>query len=159
VTRIVHQVDPELPVYGVRSMQELISASLARRRFSLDLIAGFAGLALFLASIGIYGVMAYAVSQRTPEFGIRMALGAQPRDIMLLAFRPGLVLTLAGVVAGLIGALIATRWVSSLLFGVSPSDPLTYAVVSVALALAALLACWIPARRAVRIPPVIALRS
>ncbi len=159
VTRIVHQVDPELPVYGVRSMQEMMSASMERRRFSLDLMAGFAVLALFLASMGIYGVMAYAVSQRTAEFGIRMALGAQPRDIMLLAFRPGVVLTLAGVVAGLIGALGATHGMSSLLFGVSPSDPLTFAGVPVALAIAALLACWIPARRAVRIPPVIALRS
>jgi len=159
VTRIVHHVDPELPVYGAGSMQELMSASMARRRFSLDLMAGFAALALFLASIGIYGVMAYALSQRTAEFGIRMALGAQPRDIMLLAFRPGVILTLAGVVAGLIVALGVTHWMSSLLFGVSPSDPLTFAGVPVALALAALLACWIPARRAVRIPPVIALRS
>jgi putative ABC transport system permease protein len=159
VTRIVHQVDPELPVYGVRSMQEMMSASMARRRFSLDLMAGFAALALFLASIGIYGVMAYAVSQRTAEFGIRMALGAQRRDIMLLAFRPGVMLTLAGVVVGLIGALGATHWMSSLLFGVSPSDPLTFAGVPVALALVALLACWIPARRAVHIPPVAALRS
>jgi predicted permease len=159
VTRIVHQVDPELPVYGVRSMREMMSASMARRRFSLRLMAGFAALALLLASIGIYGVMAYAVSQRTSEFGIRMALGAQPRDIMLLAFRPGVILTLAGVVAGLIGALGATHGMSSLLFGVSPNDPVTFLGVPVVLAIAALLACWIPARRAVRIPPVIALRS
>lgn len=159
VTRIVQQVDPELPVYGLRSIQELMSASMARRRFSLNLMAGFAALALFLASIGIYGVMAYAVSQRTAEFGIRMALGAQPHDILLLAFRPGVILTFAGVAAGLIGALVSTRWMSSLLFGVSPSDPLTFAGVPVALALVALLACWIPAQRAVHIPPVIALRS
>jgi putative ABC transport system permease protein len=103
--------------------------------------------------------MAYAVSQRTHEFGIRMALGARPGDILLLAFRPGMVLTFIGVAAGLVGALGATRWMSSLLFGVSPGDPATFLGVPAALALVAALACWIPARRAVRIPPVVALRS
>jgi predicted permease len=159
VTRIVHAVDPELPVYGVRTMPEMMAASLARRRFSLFLMAVFGALALFLASIGIYGVMACAVSQRAQEFSIRMALGADARDILLLALRPGVVLTLAGVALGLAAALGATRIMASLLFGVSPADPITFLAVSVSLALVALLACWIPARRAVRIQPVVALRS
>jgi putative ABC transport system permease protein len=159
VTRIVHAVDAELPVYGVRTMPEMMAASLARRRFSLFLMAGFGALALFLASIGVYGVMAYAVSQRAQEFSIRMALGAEARDILLLALRPGAILTLTGVVLGLIAAQGATHLMTSLLFGVSPADPITFIGVPVVLGLVALLACWIPARRAVRIPPVVALRS
>jgi predicted permease len=159
VTRIVQGVDADLPVYGVRSMPEMMAASLARRRFSLSLMAGFGALALFLASIGIYGVMAYAVSQRAQEFGIRTALGAEPRDILLIALRPGAALTLTGVVVGLIAAQGATHLMASLLFGVSPADPLTFVGVPVTLALVALIACWIPARRAVRIPAVAALRS
>ena len=158
VTRIVQGVDADLPVYGVRSMPEMMAGSLARRRFSLSLMAVFGALALFLASIGIYGVMAYAVSQRAQEFSIRMALGAQPRDILLLAMRPGAMLTLAGVLVGLMAAQGATHLMTSLLFGVSPGDPVTLIGVPAALALVALLACWIPARRAVRIPAVAALR-
>jgi predicted permease len=159
VTRIVQGVDPDLPVYGVRSMQEMMATSLARRRFSLSLMTAFGALALFLASIGIYGVMAYAVSQRAQEFSIRMALGAQPRDILLISLRPGVVLTFTGVVLGLVVAQGAAHLMASLLFGVSPGDPITLIGVPVTLALVALLACWIPARRAVRIPPVAALRS
>ena len=159
VTRIIHAADPELPVYGVRTMPEMMAASLARRRFSLSLMAVFGALALFLASIGIYGVMAYAVSQRAQEFSIRMALGAQPRDILLLSLRPGAILTLTGVALGLAAAQGATHLMASLLFGVSPSDPMTFVGVPIALASVALLACWIPAQRAVRIPPVAALRS
>src|SRR3984885_5752957 len=159
VTRAVQDVDPDLPVYGVRTMREMMATSLARRRFSLSLMAVFGALALFLASIGIYGVMAYAVSQRAQEFSIRMALGAQPRDILLLSLRPGAILTLTGVAGGLGGAQGRTRPMASLLFGVSPADPITFVGAPVALALVALLACWIPARRAVRIPPVAALRS
>ncbi len=159
VVRIVQDIDPDLPVYGVRTMREMMADSLGRRRFSLSLMAVFGALALFLASIGIYGVMAYAVSQRAQEFGIRMALGAEPRDILLIALRPGAVLTLTGVVVGLIAAQGATHLMASLLFGVSPADPLTFVGVPVTLALVALLACWVPARRAVRIPAVAALRS
>jgi predicted permease len=159
VTRVVQGVDPDLPVYGVRTMREMLATSLARRRFSLSLMAVFGALALFLASIGIYGVMAYAVSQRAQEFSIRMALGAEARDILLLALRPGVVLTLTGIALGLMAARGATHLMTSLLFGVSPADPITFVGVPVALALVALLACWIPARRAVRIPPVTALRS
>ncbi len=159
VTGIVQAVDPGLPVYGVQSMPEMMGTSLARRRFSLALMAVFGALALFLASIGIYGVMAYAVSQRAQEFSIRMALGAEHRDILLLALRPGARLTLAGVFVGLMAAQGAAHLMTSLLFGVSPADPITFIGVPVALALVALLACWVPARRAVRVPPVAALRS
>jgi predicted permease len=158
VVNTVRDLDANLPVYGVRSMPEMMASSLTRRRFSLSLMVVFGALALFLASIGIYGVMAYAVSQRTQEFSIRMALGAQPRDILLLALRPGAILTLSGVVAGLTVAQGATHLMTSLLFGVSPGDPVTLIGVPAALALVALLACWIPARRAVRIPAVAALR-
>jgi predicted permease len=159
VTQIVHAVDPDLPVYGVRTMPEMMAASLSRRRFSLSLMAAFGALALFLASIGIYGVMAYAVSQRAQEFSIRMALGAEARDILLLALRPGVILTSTGVALGLAAAQGTTRLMGSLLFGVSPADPVTFVAVPISLAVVALLACWIPARRAVRIPPVDALRS
>jgi predicted permease len=158
VARTVQAIDPDLPVYGVRTMDELMSASMARRRFSLSLMAMFAGLALFLAAIGVYGVMAYAVSQRTPEFGLRMALGAQNRDIVLLALRPGMILTLTGLAVGLSTALSVTRLMSTLLFGISPLDPLTFLGVPLVLAAVALLACWIPARRAVRVSPVVALK-
>ena len=159
VTGVVQSVDPNLPVYGVRSMREMLATSLARRRFSLSLMAVFGAMALFLASIGIYGVMAYAVSQRAQEFSIRMALGARPSDILLIALRPGAILTLAGVLAGVLAAQGATRLMSSLLFGVSPADPVTFIVVPLALAVAALIACWIPARRAIRVQPVAALRA
>jgi len=140
-------------------MREMLATSLARRRFSLSLMAVFGAMALFLASIGIYGVMAYAVSQRAQEFSIRMALGARPSDILLIALRPGAILTLAGVLAGVLAAQGATRLMSSLLFGVSPADPVTFIVVPLALAVAALIACWIPARRAIRVRPVAALRA
>jgi putative ABC transport system permease protein len=159
VTGIVQAVDPDLPVYGVRTMREMMATSLARRRFSLSLMAVFGALALFLASIGIYGVMAYAVSQRVQEFGIRVALGALPRDILLLAFRPGVVLTCIGIAVGLLGTLGSAHLMSSLLYGVAPYDPVTFGAVVAVLALVALAACGIPARRAIRIAPATALRS
>jgi len=159
LTQAVHSVDPELPVFGVMTMEDLMSASMARRRFSLFLMSAFAALALLLAAMGIYGVMAYLVGQRTQEFGIRAALGAQPRDILMLAFRPGLVLTAAGTVIGLAASIAVTRLMSSLLFGVSASDPLIFATVPVLLGAVALAACLIPARRATRVSPVQALKS
>lgn len=159
LTRTVHRVDPELPVFGVRTMNELMSASMARRRFALSLMAVFAGLALFLAAIGIYGVMAFVVNQRTQEFGVRMALGAQQRDILMLAFRPGLVLTSIGAVAGVAVSIGAMRLMSSLLFGVSPIDPFTFAAVPILLGAVALIACWLPAWRATHISPGVTLRS
>jgi putative ABC transport system permease protein len=159
LTRTVNRVDPELPVFGVRTMHELMSASMARRRFALSLMAVFAGLALFLAAIGIYGVMAFVVGQRTQEFGVRMALGAQQRDILVLAFRPGLVLTSIGAVAGVAVSIGAMRLMSSLLFSVSPFDPFTFAGVPILLGAVALISCWLPAWRATHIPPGVALRS
>jgi putative ABC transport system permease protein len=159
LTRAVHAVDPELPVFGVRTMDDLMSGSMARRRFSLFLMSAFAGLALLLAALGIYGVMAYVVGQRVQEFGIRSALGAQPRDILMLAFRPGLVLTATGAAIGLAVAVAMTRLMSNLLFGVSASDPLTFAIVPVLLGIVALAACFIPANRATRVAPIDALRQ
>jgi predicted permease len=159
VKAVVESVDRNLPVYGIRTMQEMMANSLERRRFALALMAMFGALALFLASIGIYGVMAYAIGQRSQEFSIRMALGAEPRDILLLAFRPGVVLTCIGIAVGLLGALGSARLMSSLLYGVAPYDPVTFGAVVAVLALVALAACGIPARRAIRIAPATALRS
>ena len=158
VVQAVHRVDPTLPVFGVRGMEDLLAASMVRRRFALFLMGTFAFLALLLVVIGIYGLMSYAVSQHTQEFGIRMALGAQGRDIVVLVLRPGLLLTLSGVLTGLAGAVAVTRLMSSLLFGVSPTDPLTFLAVPALLALVALVACYVPARRAVRVDPTVALR-
>jgi putative ABC transport system permease protein len=158
LTQTVQSLDPEFPVFGVRTMDELLSASMARRRFSLFLMSVFAALALLLAALGIYGVMAFLVSQRVQEFGIRLALGAQPRDILTLAFRPGLVLTSMDIAIGLVASLMVTRLMSSLLFGVSASDPLTFAAVPALLGIVALTACFVPVRRATRVSPVEALR-
>ena len=122
------------------------------------MLGSFAVLALLLAALGVYGVVSQAVAQRTREIGIRMALGAGQRDVLKLVVRHGMLLTLLGVTAGLAGDFALTRWMTTLLFGVSPTDPLTFAVIALLLALVALLACWIPARRATRIDPLVALR-
>ena len=158
VAAAVHRVNPELPVFGVRTMDQLLAASMARRRFALALMGIFAALALFLAAMGIYGLMAYAVSQRTQELGLRIALGAQRRDIALLTLRPGMMLTLTGLAIGIAGAAILTRWMASLLFGVSPTDALTFVGVPLILGTVALAACYIPARRAMKVDPIVALR-
>ena len=158
IAAAVHRVNPDLPVFGVRTMNQLMEASMARRRFALALMGIFAALALFLAAMGIYGLMAYAVSQRTQELGLRMALGAQRRDIALLTLRPGMMLTFAGLAIGLVGAAILTRWMTALLFGVSPTDALTFVGVPVVLGVVALAACYIPARRAMQVDPIVALR-
>jgi predicted permease len=159
VTRTMEQIDPELPVYGVTTMNELVSSSLARRRLALFLMSTFAFLALFLASLGIYGVTAFLVKQRVQEFGIRMALGAQIRDILVLAVRPGLVLVSIGAAAGLVVSMFVTRFMSSLLFAVSSSDLFTFVTVPLVLAVVAVIACLIPARYATRISPAEALRQ
>jgi predicted permease len=156
--QVVREIDPELPVYGVRTMEELISSSMARRRFALYLMSIFALLALLLASLGIYGLMTFLVNQRVREFGIRMALGAQARDVLMLALRPALLLLLTGTAVGLIASIFVTRLMSSLLFGVSSSDPLTLLVVPTVLGIVTLAACLIPARQAARISPAQALR-
>jgi putative ABC transport system permease protein len=158
VTRTMEQIDPELPVYGVTTMNELISSSMARRRLALFLMSTFAFLALFLAGLGIYGVTAFLVKQRVQEFGIRMALGAQIRDILLLAVGPGLFLVSIGAAAGLVVSMFVTRLMSSLLFAVSSTDLFTFITVPLVLAVVAVIACLIPARYATRISPAEALR-
>jgi ABC-type antimicrobial peptide transport system permease subunit len=139
-------------------MADLMSASTARRHFALSLMAIFAVSALLLAALGLYGVMAFVVSQRAQEFGIRLALGAKPRDILDLAFRPGLMLTATGTIVGLGASIVVTRLMASLLFGVSASDPMTFAVVPVLLGIVTMAACFIPARRATLVSPMEALK-
>lgn len=158
VRRTVHSVDPELPVYGLRTMGDILMASMERRRFALFLMSIFAAVALLLAAIGIYGLMALAMSQRNQEFGIRMALGAARRDVLMAALRPGMILTIMGVAAGLLCAAGTMGTMSSLLFGVSPTDPLTFAAVPVLLGMVALAACFGPALHATRVSPGEALR-
>jgi putative ABC transport system permease protein len=158
LTATVHRINPELPVFNVRTMADLMSASMARRQFSLFLMSVFAVVALLLAALGIYGVMAFVVGQRAQEFGIRLALGAMPRDILGLAFRPGLILTATGTMVGLAASIAVTRLMSSLLFGVSANDPMTLAVVPVLLGIVTMAACFIPARRATRVSPMQALK-
>jgi predicted permease len=158
LTATVHSINPELPVFNVRTMADLMSVSMARRQFSLVLMSVFAVVALLLAALGIYGVMAFVVGQRAQEFGLRLALGAKPRDILGLAFRPGLILTATGTIVGLGASIIVTRLMSSLLFGVSASDPITFAVVPVLLGLVTMAACFLPARRATRVSPMEVLK-
>jgi putative ABC transport system permease protein len=154
----IHKSDPNLPVTHVTTLDGLLSDSISPRRFSAVLLAIFAGLALTLAAIGIYGVMSYVVSLRTNEIGVRMALGAQPRDIRSLVLSRGARLVTTGIVLGLAGALALSRLLSSLLYGVQATDPATFAGVAALLAAVALLACYLPARRAARVDPIIALR-
>jgi putative ABC transport system permease protein len=158
VTATVQGINPAFPVFDVRTMADLMSASMARRQFSLFLMSIFAVSALLLAALGIYGVMAFVVSQRAQEFGIRMALGAMPRNILGLAFRPGLILTATGTIAGLGASIVVTRLMSSLLFGVSASDPVTFVVVPVLLGVVTMAACFIPARRATHVSPMAVLK-
>ena len=155
----VRGLDPELPVYGLRSMAERVDASLARRRFSTLLLGLFAALALLLGTIGTYGVMAYQVSRGTRELGIRLALGATPRRLLAFVLREGMGLALAGVAFGLAAALVLTRAMRSLLFEVGAADPLTFLSVPGVLLAAALVACYLPARRAAAVDPVTSLRS
>jgi len=154
----VQALDPEMAVAGVRTMNEVLAETVSGNRFTLVLIGTFAGLALALAAVGIYGVMGYAVSQRTGEIGIRMALGAQPIEVLGLVLRQGLTLALGGVVLGIAGALALTRYIAGQLFGVQPTDPATFAAVALGLTAVAALACYVPARRAARVDPLIALR-
>jgi putative ABC transport system permease protein len=154
----VRALDANQPVFNVRTMDRLVASSLAARRFSMFLLAVFAGVALLLSAVGIYGVMAYSIEQRTHEVGIRMALGARGRDVLWMVLRQGMVLAGIGLVAGVVAALALTRVMSSMLFSVSATDPVTFATVAVILATVALAACVIPARRATRVDPMRALR-
>ncbi|MGH9727893.1 MAG: ABC transporter permease [Candidatus Acidiferrales bacterium] len=155
---LIHKIDPTLPVTDVRTADELLADSVAPRRFSATLIGIFAGLALLLAAVAIHGVMSYIVSQRTREIGIRLALGAQPRDVLRLIVGHGAKLTLIGIAIGAGGALALTRLMASLLYGVRATDPITFGGVTILLMLVALAACYIPARRAMRVDPMEALR-
>jgi putative ABC transport system permease protein len=158
VRRAVWEVDKDQPVSKIRTMEEIVSESVARQRFSMMLLGVFAALALALAAVGIYGVMSYSVAQRTREFGIRMALGAQRSDVLKLAVGQGLKLVLVGIAIGLGAAFLLTRVMSSLLFGVSATDPLTFITISLVLVGVAVLASFIPALRATKIDPMVALR-
>ena len=158
VKDVIHNADPNLPVTRITTLDALVSDSLSPQRFSAVLIGVFAVLALLLSGAGIYGVMSYAVEQRTREMGIRMALGAQPRTILGLVVGRGARLALIGIAVGAAGALALTRLLSSLLFGVKPTDPVTFAGVALLLIGVALLACYVPARRAMRVDPMVALR-
>jgi predicted permease len=154
----IQAVDPALPVTGAQTLKETVSASLAERRFSMLMIASFAVTALFLAGLGIYGVISYMVNERRHEIGIRLALGASRRNIMRIVVRQGLSLAIAGAAVGLVVALIVSRSMAGLLYGVRPTDPLTFVSVALLLVGVALLACYIPARRAIRVDPMITLR-
>lgn len=159
VEQAIHTIDKDLPVFDVRSMDQLMGEAIGQQRLVLVLLLGFALLALLLAAVGIYGVISYLVSQRTHEFGIRMALGAQTGEILRLVIGQGIKLTLAGVVLGLLSAFELTRLMEAMLFGVHATDPLTFVVIPILLTAIALLACYIPARRATKIDPMVALRD
>jgi len=155
--RIVRDLDPEVPV-RVRRLSEVVDASLAGRRFSLLLLGLFSAAALLVATMGIYGVVSYLVAQRTHEIGIRMALGAGSREVMRLVIGRGAALAVTGTLIGLASALALTRVLSSMLYGVSATDPVTFVAVALIIAAAALLASYLPARQAARLPPAATLR-
>jgi putative ABC transport system permease protein len=159
IVGLVRALDPELAVANIRTMDEVVSNSVAERRLTMLLLTMFAGAALLLAAIGIYGVIAYGVTERTQEIGIRMALGAQRADVLSMVVKQALVMALAGIVVGGTGALLLTRLMQGLLFQVKPADPVTFIVVSAILAAVAVLASYIPGRRATPVDPVIALRG
>lgn len=158
VRREVQAVDPRLPLFDAQTLNETLSASLAERRFPMELIALFGLTALLLAGLGIYGVISYAVTERTHEIGIRLALGAQRRNILRMVLAQGLQLAIAGALVGSVGALIVSRLMSGLLYGVKPTDSMTFVAMSILLILVALAACYIPARRAMKVDPMVALR-
>ena len=158
VTKEVASMDADIPLFGVKSMEEYLSTSVAAPRFNTTLLSIFAAVALVLTIVGLYGVMSYSVAQRTNEIGIRLALGAQSRDVLLMIVKQGSTLILLGLGIGLLGAFALTRLIASLLFGVTAKDPFTFAAVSVLLALVALMACYIPAWRATKVDPLKAIR-
>jgi putative ABC transport system permease protein len=157
--REIRTLDPNQPVSDVRTMEQVMSDTFSRARFNTLLLALFAALATLLSAVGIFGVMNYSVALRTREIGLRVAIGAQPRQVLLLILRQGLLLTIVGVVIGLLAALALTRLLSGLLFGVAAVDPSTFASISVLLIAVSLVACYLPARRAMKIDPLLALRS
>ncbi|PYJ82675.1 MAG: hypothetical protein DME22_17940 [Verrucomicrobia bacterium] len=158
VRREILRDNKDLDLSRMRTMRQILAGSLVDQRFLLILLGGFAGCATLLAALGIYGVMSYLVTQRTREIGVRMALGARQRNVLALVLRHGALLTLGGIVLGLLGALAATRVLTSVLYSISSTDPLTFCGIALLLTAVALLACWLPARRAARVDPMEALR-
>ena len=154
----IHALDRDLPIFGETTMTQVAAESMSRRRFAMQVVGLFGILALLLAAVGIYGVISYSVTQRTREIGIRVALGASKSAILRWVLKQGMVLTIAGVVIGLLGALALTRLLRSLLFGIGPADILTYGVLAILLSVVALIACYVPARRATKVDPLVALR-
>jgi putative ABC transport system permease protein len=159
VARLIREQDPNLAVADIRTMEDVVSASVAQQRLTMLLLTIFAAAALLLAAVGIYGVIAYSVTQRTQEIGIRMALGARHGDVLRMVVGQAMALTAAGILIGGAGALLLTRLMTNLLFNVRPGDPLTFAVVAAGLGAVAAVASYFPGRRATRVDPVIALRA
>jgi putative ABC transport system permease protein len=158
IRSVVADMDPTVPIFQLRTMSDVVADSLVRPRFLSLLLGAFSAIAMSLAAIGIYGVMAYSVAQRTQEIGVRVALGASTRNVLTMVVREGLVITAIGLGAGLTFALWLTKWMASLLFEISASDPLTFAMVGGGLTAVGLLACFVPARRAAKVDPMVALR-
>jgi predicted permease len=159
IRREIQSIDPDVPIFNVASMNDVLDRSLASHHFSADLVGGFAGLAMLLASIGIYGLLAYMVGQRSREIGIRMALGAQRDDILRMFLRKGVTLAGVGIVAGVVVSASTASLMASLLYGVRPHDPAVFLIVPLLLFAAAVLASYLPARRATKVDPMIALRE
>jgi ABC-type antimicrobial peptide transport system permease subunit len=158
ITGAIRETDVDVPLLNIRTMDDSVSASLAPERFTMLLLGSFAGLALLLAVVGIYGVMSYSVSRRTNEIGIRVALGASRGDVLLLVVRQAMLLALVGAAIGIAGALALSRLMASQLYGVRPTDPVTFISVAALLLIVALAASYLPARRAMRVEPMAALR-
>jgi len=154
----VQSIDPELPVFGAQTLDDAVSESLAQRRFSANMVGLFALTALLLAAVGIYGVISYIVGERTHEFGIRLALGADRKNILQIILRQGLHMAIAGAAIGLVGALIVSRFIATFLYGIPAADFLTFAGVALLFIGVALVACYLPARRAMNVDPMVALR-
>jgi putative ABC transport system permease protein len=155
----VQRIDATLPAFAMTPLTAVISDSVAQRRFSMLLLGLFAFIALFLAAVGLYGVVAYTVSLRTQEIGLRMAIGAQRGDVLRLVVGGGMKLALVGVAIGILGALALARFVETMLYAVTPFDPASYAATAAVLLAVAALACYVPARRAMRVDPIVALRA
>jgi putative ABC transport system permease protein len=159
IRAVFRDLDPALAVFGVEPLRQTVAESMAERRFTMLLLGSFAALTLLLSALGIYGVLSYGVTQRTSEIGVRMALGAQPGSVLRLIIGQGVTLVAAGLAVGIVGALLLTRLLATLLFGITPTDPLTFAAAPLVLILTAIVASYLPARRAARVDPVVALRT
>jgi putative ABC transport system permease protein len=154
----VFSIDPNQPLSNISTLEKVVDESIAQRRLNMLLMALFGGLAMLLSAVGIYGLLSHAVTQRTQEMGIRMALGAQVSDVLKLVLKQGMMLVVIGEAVGLVGALMLARLIRGLLFGVTPNDAMTFVIVAAVLGIVALLACYFPARRATKVDPIEALR-